>query len=285
MKEESARGSPELLTDIVSQRKARPVPVNFVPLQSETSAFHRVAHQPLGLVRQPTHGYVQPAGIAHTSKLVAAEESEKIPFSNVPGLVNATFITRIPADALLDDEKSNLGQNCGPLKFIYSNMETEQEKQPIMTSEGHGQGKNRENHIRGGELEKSTIDLPKLLEPKKELKDFKQWIPEPQVKTHENVERSERIMYLQNAKGKSQVQEETPVKHKLLMRSMSDYTGSPELKVFRSKEHVAKNAMAFQSTEAKISNGEITTVDTKVSVAQLRNAFLETANTRKKPEL
>ncbi|XP_066484116.1 supervillin isoform X2 [Tiliqua scincoides] len=285
VKEESARGSPELLTDTVSLKKARPVPVNFVPLQSETSAFHRVANQPLGLVRQPTHGYVQPAGIAHTATLVAAEEPERIPVRNVPGLVNANFITRFPADAILDDEKSYLGLNRGALKTDYSNPEAEQERQPVLPLESPRQGKSRESHIKGDEFEKSTIDQPKSVEPERELKHFKQWMPELQVKTHENVERSERVMYLQSAKGKAQVQEETPMKHKLLTRSMSDYTGSPKLKVFRSKEQVAKNSMAFQSTEAKISNGEITTVDTKVSVAQLRNAFLETANTRKKPEL
>lgn len=280
MKEESTHGSPELLTDTVSQRKGRPVPVNFVPLQSETSAFHRVANQPLGLVCQPTPGYVQPAGIARTATLVAAEELERIPISKTLGLENAKCITRFPDDAVLDDKKSYLGPNQGPLKLDYSRLE--QEKQPVMPSEDHRQGK-RESYTGGGEFEKSTIDPPKSLEP--ELKHLKLWMPEPQVKMHENVERSERVMYLQSAKGKPQVQEETPVKHKLLTRSMSDYTGSPKLKVFRSKEHTVKNAMAFQSTEAKIPNGEITMVDTKVSVAQLRNAFLETGNTRKKPEL
>uniref|UniRef100_A0A670J438 Supervillin n=1 Tax=Podarcis muralis TaxID=64176 RepID=A0A670J438_PODMU len=209
VKEESARSSPELPADTMTQRKFRPVPVNFVPLQSETSAFHRVANQPLGLACQPTHGYVQPAGIAHIAKQVAAEEPESSPVHNLPGNV----------------------------------------------------------------------------EPEKELERCMQWMPGPQAKTQENVERSERVVYLQSTKERVQAREETPVKHKLLTRSFSDYSGSPKLEVFKSKQHVAKNAMEFQSTEAKIPNGEIAMVDTKVSVAQLRNAFLETANACKKPEL
>uniref|UniRef100_A0A8D2LTF0 Supervillin n=1 Tax=Varanus komodoensis TaxID=61221 RepID=A0A8D2LTF0_VARKO len=250
VKEESARGSPELLPDTVSQRKIRPVPVNAMPLQSESSAFHRVASQPFSLVSQPTHGYVQPAGIAHTAKLVACEEPENNSVSSVPVPANATFMIRSLPDTMMEEEKSDLLEDPQSLKRDYTGS----------------------------------------LETQRELDCVKQWMPEPQVKTQENIERSERIVYLQRAKGKVQAQEENPAKHKLITRSLSDYSGSPKIELFRSKEHVAKNTMEFQSTEAKVPqaktpNGEITMVDTKVSVAQLRNAFLETANASKKPEL
>ncbi|XP_061442436.1 supervillin isoform X5 [Rhineura floridana] len=284
VKEESACASPELLTDTVTQRKIRPVPVNIVPLQSETSAFHRVANQPHGLVCQPTHGYVQPAGIAHTAKLVAPEEPETSPVFSLPVPASADFITRFPANTKMDDEKNDLRQNHGSSKLTYSSADAEQERQSVLPSEIHSQGMNRESHVRGDELEKRTVGKPKYLELEKELEHLKQWLPGPQVKTQENIERSETVMYLQSTKERFQAREETPVKHKLLTRSLSD-SGSSKLEVFQSKEHVAKNAVEFQSTEAKIPNGEIATVDTKVSVAQLRNAFLETANARKKPEL
>ncbi|XP_053215066.1 supervillin isoform X2 [Podarcis raffonei] len=279
VKEESARSSPELPADTMTQRKFRSVPVNFVPLQSETSAFHRVANQPLGLACQPTHGYVQPAGITHIAKPVAAEEPESSPIHNLPGPANVAFITRFPEDAKMDDERSDLHQNHGSSsKLTYSSLEAEKERQPTLTSENR-------RLSRGDEFEKLAIGQPRNVEPEKELERCIQWMPGPQAKTQENVERSERVVYLQSAKGKVQAREETPVKHKLLTRSFSDYSGSPKLEVFKSKEHVAKNAMEFQSTEAKIPNGEIAMVDTKVSVAQLRNAFLETANACKKPEL
>nr|XP_056713210.1 supervillin [Euleptes europaea] len=277
VKEESARGSPELLTDTVSLRKTRLVPVNFVPLQSETSAFHRVANQPLGLVRQPTHGYIQPAGVPHTAKLVVSEEPKSSPVNSFPLVVNARF----PTDAAVEGEKSNFQQNCSSSKFTVCSSEAEQERPPILPSEIRRQGKSRERHLEGGECQKPTVGKPKSLEPEQE--QIKQRVPGPPAKTRENVERSERVMYLQSAQGK--VREETPLKYKLLTRSMSDHTGSPKLEVFRAKEPIAKIAMEFQSAETKIPSGEIAMVDTKVSVAQLRNAFLETANASKKPEL
>ncbi|XP_048366505.1 supervillin isoform X3 [Sphaerodactylus townsendi] len=277
VKEESARGSPELLPDTVSQRKTRLVPVNFVPLQSETSAFHRVANQPLGLVHQPTHGYIQPAGVLHAAKLVVSEEPKSSPLSSFPLVAIAKF----PTDTAVDGEKNDLHQNYGSSKFAVCSLQAEQERPPILPSEIRRQGKSRERHFEGGEYQKLAIGKPKSLEPEQE--QFKPLMPGPSTKTWENVERSERVMYLQSAKGK--VREETPLKYKLLTRSMSDHTGSPKLEVFRNKEPIAKNAMEFQSTEAKIPNGEIAMVDTKVSVAQLRNAFLETAHASKRPEL
>ncbi|XP_062813794.1 supervillin isoform X31 [Anolis carolinensis] len=280
VKEENTRGSPELVTDNVSQRKIRPVPVNFVPLQSETSAFHRVSSQPLGLLCRPVHGYIQPAGIAHTAKLVASEERES---HFEPA--NANFLTRFPLDASVDSGKTDLPQVHEPLKFSYSSLENEQERQPILPSAIHRQGKSRESRTREGDAEILPVNKPKSMEPERDLERLKQRMPGTWKKTHESTERSEKVMYLQSAKGNVQVREEIPVRHKVLTRSLSDYTGSPKLEIFKSKEHVAKNEVEFRSTEGKIPNGEITMVDTKVSVAQLRNAFLETANASKKPEL
>ncbi|XP_042327221.1 supervillin isoform X9 [Sceloporus undulatus] len=285
VKEESTHGSPELLADTVSQRKIRPVPANFVPLQSETSAFHRVASQPLGLLCRPVHGYVQPAGIAHTAKLVASEERESHPVSSHPEPANTNFINRFPPDVSMDNGKTDLPQALEPTKLSYSTLETEQERQPVLPSGIHRQGKNRESKSREGDVENIQTGKPKSVEPDREIENLKQQIPGTLMKTGENNERSERVMYLQSTKGKVQAREEVPVKQKILTRSLSDYTGSPKLEVFKHKEHVAKNTMEFQSMEGKIPNGEITMVDTKVSVAQLRNAFLETANASKKPEL
>lgn len=282
MKDESAHGSPELLTDTMSQRKTRLVPVNFMPVQAETSAFHRVANQSVGLIRQPIRGYVQPAGVAHTVELVSTKEPGNSPISSPPMPTNANSVTRFPADSKLEDEKSDFHQNRGTSKLDYSCLETEQEKPPMLPSEIRRQEKSRECHFRESEFEKPTVGKPK---PERALERFEQWMPGSRPKNRENVERNGRVLYLQITKGNGQAQEETSVKHKLLTRSMSDSAGSPKMEIFKTKELFAKNMMEFQSTEAKIPNGEITVVDTKVSVAQLRNAFLETANGSKKPEL
>ncbi|KAM3822653.1 supervillin isoform 1-T1 [Vipera latastei] len=285
VKEESARGSLELLTDTMSQRKFLPVPVNVVPLQSETSAFHRVASKPFDLACQPAHGYIQPAGIAHTAQLVAPEEPERNPTSRIPIQANASFITRFPPDAMMDNEKCHLIQKYGSSKLDYSGLEAEKERQAVRPSELQRQMKSREAYCGEDGFKKDSIMKLKFVKVEKDLKSFKEWMPEPKMKIHENVEKTEKVMHLRSARGSVQAPEQITVKPKFLTRSLSDHTGSPKLEVFKSKEHVAKNIMQFQSIEGKIPNGEISVVDTKVSVAQLRNVFLETANAKKKPEL
>ncbi|XP_043365463.1 supervillin isoform X10 [Dermochelys coriacea] len=300
VKEESAHGSPELVTDPVSQKKSHPVPVDYMPLQSETSSFHRVANQTLSSVRQPIHGYIQPAGVAQTAKLMATEDPENISISSLLLPDNARVMTKSPPATALEKGKCNILQNYGS-KPDECPLGTEQflkNRKPILPSEVLRQGKSNEDYFRASEFDKATVPsslISKLKanpsELQKELECTKHLVPEPHFKTHENTERSETVMYIQSgsisrsAKAKGQAQEMSTMKHKLLTRSMSDYTGSPKPEALNSKETVTKKEMVFQSAEANVPNGEIGMVDTKVSVAQLRNAFLETINAHKKTEL
>uniref|UniRef100_A0A8C5F1P5 Supervillin n=1 Tax=Gopherus evgoodei TaxID=1825980 RepID=A0A8C5F1P5_9SAUR len=271
VKEESAHGSPELVTDPVSQKKSHPVPVDYMPLQSETSSFDRVASQTLSSVRQPIHGYIQPAGVAHTAKLMATEDPENISISSLLISDNANIKTKSPPASALEKEKSNILQNYGakPDEYPLGTEQLLKNRKPILQSEVLREGK---------KLQKG-------------LECTKHQVPEPQFKTRENTERSETVMYIQSgsishsAKAKGQAQEVSTIKHKVLTRSMSDFTGSPKPEALKSKETVTKKEMAFQSAEENVPNGETGMVDTKVSVAQLRNAFLETINVRKKTEL
>ncbi|XP_067398689.1 supervillin isoform X19 [Emydura macquarii macquarii] len=300
VKEESAHGSPELVTDTVSQKKSHPVPVDYMPLQSETSSFDRVANQTLSSVRQPIHGYIQPAGVAHTAKLMATEDPENISISSLLVLNNASIMTKSSTATALEKEKSNILQNYGskPDEYPLGTEQLLKSRKPILPSEALRQGKSNEDHFRASEFDKATVRSSLISKPKansselqKELEHTKHLVPESQFKIRENFERSETVMYIQrgsvshSAKAKGHVQEACTMKHKLLTRSMSDYTGSPEPEALKSKESVTKKEMAFQSAEANVPNGEIGMVDTKVSVAQLRNAFLETINAHKKTEL
>ncbi|XP_073190477.1 supervillin isoform X2 [Lepidochelys kempii] len=300
VKEESAHGSPELVTDPVSQKKSHPVPVDYMPLQSETSSFHRVATQTLSSVRQPIHGYIQPAGVAQTAKLMATEDPENISISSLLLPDNASIMTKSPPATALEKEKSNILQNYGskPDECPLGTEQLLKNRKPILPSEVLRQGKSNEDHFRASEFDKATVPsslISKLKanssELQKEQECTNHQVPEPHFKTHENTERSETVMYIQSgsisysAKAKGQAQEVSTMKHKLLTRSMSDYTGSPKPEALNSKETVTRKEMVFQSAEANVSNGEIGMVDTKVSVAQLRNAFLETINAHKKTEL
>ncbi|XP_074387708.1 supervillin isoform X5 [Zonotrichia albicollis] len=282
VKEESARGSPELATDTVSQRKSHPVPAHYMPLQTETSAFDRVLNQPVSSVRQPIHGYIQPAGIAHTAQLMAAEE----PANSPAGSLLPTDAKPPAAPASESEKKEAPGYGAKPAGE--DSLEGEQAskgRRPILPSEIRKQGKN-EGLFGGGELEtpvgsSSFASKPKVnSEVQRELECNKRQAPEQQFKTPENVERSEAVMYIQSGSVLQPDKAQAPVwkvstKHKVLTRSMSDYTVTTKLEPFKSKE----------SMEANPPNGEIGMVDTKVSVAQLRNVFLESANANKKTEL
>ncbi|NWQ71715.1 SVIL protein, partial [Neopipo cinnamomea] len=289
VKEESARGSPELVTDTVSQRKSHPVPAHYMPLQTETSAFDRVINQPISSIRQPIHGYIQPAGIAHTAQLMAAEEPANIPAGSLLPQDSVTLVTKSSAATASEGEKKEApGYGTKPDKE--DSLEGDQAskgRRPILPSEIRKQGKNHEGLFGGEELDtpmgsSSFASKPKVnSEVQRELECSKRQAPEQQFKPPENIERSEAVMYIQSgsvlqpAKAKAPVWKVSTTKHKVLTRSMSDYTVTPKLEAFKSKE----------SMEANPPNGEIGMVDTKVSVAQLRNVFLETANANKKTEL
>ncbi|XP_075778725.1 supervillin isoform X9 [Pelodiscus sinensis] len=300
VKEESVHGSPELVTDTVSQKKSHPVPVDYMPLQSETSAFNRVANQTFSSVRQQVYGCFQPAGVAHAAKLMATEDAKNISISSLLVPDNTGIMTKSPTATALEKEKSNILQNYGskPDEYPLGTEQLLKSRKPVLPPEVHRQGKSNEDHFTASEFDKSALSSAFISKPKansselqKALEFTKSQDPEPLFKTHEGTERSETVMYIQNgsvshsAKAKGESQEVSMMKHKLLTRSMSDYTGTPKSEALKSKESVTKKEMAFQSSEANVSNGEIGMVDTKVSVAQLRNAFLETVSAHKKTEL
>ncbi|KFZ56383.1 Supervillin, partial [Antrostomus carolinensis] len=285
VKEESARGSPEVVTDTVSQRKSHPMPAHYMPLQTETSAFDRVVNQTVSSVREPIHGYIQPAGIAHTAQLMATEEPANMSVGSLLLPDNVSLLTKAAAS----ESKKKEALAYGTKPDEEDSLEGEQAskgRRPILPSEIRKQGKNHEG-IFGGELDApvgSSSFASKLKvnsEVQRELECNKRQAPEQQFKTPENIERSEAVMYIQSGsvsqpdKAKAPVRKVSTAKHKVLTRSMSDYTVAPKLEAFKSQE----------SVEANAPNGEIGMVDTKVSVAQLRNVFLETANANKKTEL
>ncbi|KFP08556.1 Supervillin, partial [Calypte anna] len=287
VKEESVRGSPELVTDTVSHRKSHPVPAHYMPLQTETSAFDRVKNQPISSIHQPVHGYVQPAGLAHTAQVIAREEPANISVGSLLPDSGSLLTKPSAVPASESEKKETLGYGA---KFAEEDsLEGEQAskgRRPILPSEIRKQGKNHEG-LFGGELDAPvgsasfTSKLKVNSEVQRELECNKRQAAEQQFKTPENIERSEAMMYIQSGsvsqpdKAKAPVWKVSTAKHKVLTRSVSDYTVAPKLEGFKSKE----------SMEANAPNGDIGMVDTKVSVAQLRNVFLETANANKKTEL
>ncbi|NWI08991.1 SVIL protein, partial [Crypturellus soui] len=297
VKEESARGSPELASDTLSQRKSHPVPAHYLPLQTETSTFDRAVNQPISSVRQPIHGYIQPAGVAHTAQLMATEEPENTSVSSLL-LPDAAGLLSKPSAVAASQSEKREARDHGAKPDEENLLEGEQAskgRRPILPSEIRKQGKSQEG-LFGGDLDvpvgSSFTSKPKgNLEGQRELECLKRQVPEQQPKTPENIERSEAVMYIQSgavsqaAKVKGPTQKVSTAKHKVLTRSMSDYTVPFKLEAFKTKDFGTRKEAEFQSAEANAANGEIGMVDTKVSVAQLRNVFLETANANKKADL
>nr|XP_014343085.1 PREDICTED: supervillin isoform X6 [Latimeria chalumnae] len=300
LKEEGIRGSPELVTDVVSQRRAHQVPVHYASLQSETSAFDRVSNQQTRSVRHPFRGFIQPAGLVHGPTTIAVEEIGSGPISNRLLPFSASFTTKAQGTGETETERSVPMPHGLETKPDDHPPKTEwllKSRKAVLPSEVRKQEKTHEDSGRGGEEERPLICTTVLCKPNTNLSEFPQELdtvvqqPEFPCKTADNIERSEAVMYIQRvsvsnaARSKGQDQEASVAKHKLLTRSMSDYTGSSKLEDHRSKELITKKELEFQSAEASVPNGDFSLVDTRVSVAQLRNAYLETASASKKAEL
>ncbi|XP_072184880.1 supervillin isoform X4 [Excalfactoria chinensis] len=210
VKEESARGSPEPVTDSVSQRKSQPVPSHYMPLQTETSAFDRVLNQPVSAVRQPIHGYIQPAGVAHTAQLMATEEPENIFVGSRLLSDSVSPLTKSAAATAPESEKKEVlaygakpGEEESP-----EGEQASKGRRPILPSEIRKQGKSHEGLFGGEEPDAGAGSSSPESKPKvssdvqREQECKKKQAPEQQLKTPENVERSEAVMYIQSGESR-----------------------------------------------------------------------------------
>ncbi|XP_074123129.1 supervillin isoform X2 [Sminthopsis crassicaudata] len=299
VKEESARSSPENASDPLTQRKHQPASVYCMSLQSETSAFDRVMSKPVSSTRQPIHGYIQPAGHTHTAKLVASEKLESFCGSTQvePAAPDLTKFP-VPSATAEGGRDENLELHIYESDTKEDTFRTEAfGKIRKIYPEAHEQVKNDEESSESSNQRRPTVSSvitskqrSSALEPWQNLES--QAPPsEAQYQPPEKIGRNETVMYVQNrpvseaASSKHQKQEVSTMKHKLLTRSLSDHTGDPKPEVFKCMEIVSKKELPFQHAGDEVLPGEVGTVDTKVSVAQLRNAFLESARANKKSEL
>ncbi|XP_056656888.1 supervillin isoform X4 [Monodelphis domestica] len=300
VKEESARSSPECASDPLTQRRHQPASVHYMSLQSETSAFDRVTSKPVVSTRQPIHGYIQPASHAHTARLVASEKLESFSGSGQVEPTTSNF-TKFPRPSTPEEE----GERDENLELhIY-----ESDAKEDTTGRAEALEKSRKTYLESPEQVKNTEDpsgssnqrRPTIHSGKQRANTSELWQShesqaqpaEAQYQPPEKVGRSETVMYIQNrpasetAPSKHPKQEVSTMKHKLLTRSLSDHTGDPKPKpeIFKGMETDSKKDLEFQHARDEALPGEVGTVDTKVSVAQLRNAFLESVSANKKSEL
>ena len=104
MREESARSSPELASESLTQRRHQTAPGHYLAFQSENSAFDRVSGKVASSVRQPIRGYVQPAEPVHTITLVTSDTPESISEGSWVGPAPQT-VTKPPPSKVLEGER------------------------------------------------------------------------------------------------------------------------------------------------------------------------------------
>uniref|UniRef100_A0A4X2MDX9 Supervillin n=1 Tax=Vombatus ursinus TaxID=29139 RepID=A0A4X2MDX9_VOMUR len=299
VKEESARSSPECTSDSLPQRKHQPASVHCMSLQSETSAFDRVTSKPVTSTRQPIHGYIQRAGHAYTAKLVASEKLESFSGSSQAEPA-APDITKCPVPSATEEggKDENIELHIYESDTKEDTFRTEALGKSRKTYlEAHEQVKNGEDSSGSSNQRRPTVSSAitskqrtNALEPWQNLESQAQ-PSETQDQPPEQIGRSETVIYIQNPPAseatppKHRKQEVSTMKHKLFTRSLSDHTGDPKPEIFKCMETVSKKEPQFQHAGDEAQPGEVGTVDTKVSVAQLRNAFLESTSANKKSEL
>ncbi|XP_058525631.1 supervillin isoform X2 [Ochotona princeps] len=279
VKEESARRSPDVAPEALSQRRHQPVSVQYLSFQSEHSAFERVA----STGRRPLRGCVQPADPGHTAQLVALETPES---SSECSWVGATAqdTTRPPALKILEEERKGARHICE--SKAEEDMVKKSLKMPL-TLEDNRPGGSQEVLSGKEDSAEPVLGMMAMEHPWKDLQSLTS--PTAERQPPERPARSEVVLYVQSKPASQEAQlaghaNEAPArKHRVRTRSLSDFTGPAQL--LKGKDPAARRGPEPVSSKAEVPWAEASLLDTKVSVAQLRSMFLESASARQKPEL
>uniref|UniRef100_A0A8C6FVI0 Supervillin n=1 Tax=Moschus moschiferus TaxID=68415 RepID=A0A8C6FVI0_MOSMO len=283
VREESARSSPELASESLTQRRHQTTPGHYLAFQSENSAFDRVSGKVASSARQPIRGYVQPAEPVHTITLVTSDTPESISEGSWAGPAPQT-VTKPPPSKVLEGER----RDTPVLHTCESKAEDalfadalEKSRKTLAVLEDRGSGRSQESPPGTDDLSQPAVAIV-TAEPQKQSESLA-CPPTAQQQPTQRMGRSEMVMYVQSEAVSQGRRNEVPTrKHRVLTRSLSDYTGPPQLQALKAKAPAPKRDAESQTSKAEL---ELGLLDTKVSVAQLRNAFLESARASRKPEL
>lgn len=283
VKEESARSSPELTSESLTQRRQQPGPAHFLSIQSESSAFDRVTSKAVGSLR-PSRSCVLPADPVHAIKLVTMDTPESASECSwvepaTPNVIKSSTLKIIesgPRDAPILHVCESRTED------VLSPESPERSPKSLLASEDDRLVRGHEDYSGNDDLEKPTTHSI-TVEPEMEQ--------QVQPLSTQRTGRSEMVLYVQSgpvfqdATLTSHTKEASLKKRKVLARSLSDYTGPPRLQAPRHKDTAPKQELELQGSRAEGPGAEASMLDTRVSVAQLRNVFLQSARASKKPEL
>ncbi|XP_076795733.1 supervillin isoform X7 [Arvicanthis niloticus] len=283
VKEESARSSPELTSESLTQRRQQPAPAHFLSIQSESSAFDRVTSKAVSSLR-PSRSSVLPTDPVHAIKLVTMDTPESASESSWVGSATPKVIKSTTLKILEGGSR-----DAPVLHICESKSEDALSPEPLERSPKSHLTLEDDRLVRGHKDPSGNKDLDKAIirsidvEPEREL--------QAQHPPAQRPVRSEMLLYVQSGPASedatlsTHAKEASPKKRKVLARSLSDYTGPPQLQTLRHKDAAPKQELELQSSRAEGSGAEASMLDTRVSVAQLRNVFMESARASKKREL
>ncbi|XP_053428459.1 supervillin isoform X3 [Nycticebus coucang] len=287
VKEESARSSPELAPESLTQRRHQPAPAHYLSFQSEHSAFDSVPSKAASAARQPRRGYVQPADPGRATKLVTEETPENVSECGWVGSVSQDVIEpptlKIPEGERRESPVLHICESKAEEDVLFTEA-LEKGKKTLSALQGDGFARSHEDPSGKEDFGKPAASTV-TIERQKEVESVS-LPPQDQHQPTERTGRSQMVLYVQS-EPMSQDAKVTSHrrKHKVLTRSLSDYTGPPPPQASKLKVPTSKPELEPQSSKAEELPGDVGVPDTKVSVAQLRSMFLESANACKRPEL
>lgn len=282
VKEESARSSPELTPESLPQRRPQPGPAHFLSIQSESSTFDRVTSRVVSSLR-PSRSCVLPADPVHAIKLVTVGTPESASECSWVGPGTPNVIKSTTLKILEGESRDAPGLRiCEPKADVLPVDTLERSPKSHMTLEDDRLAKGHKGPSGNEDLDERTVHSI-TLEPERGR--------QVQHQPTQRVGRSEMTLYVQSgpasqhATSTSHTKEASSKKRKVMARSLSDYTGPLQFQAPRQKDPAPKQELELQNSQAEGPGAEPSMLDTRISVAQLRNMFLESARASKKPEL
>ncbi|XP_059765397.1 supervillin isoform X2 [Balaenoptera ricei] len=284
VREESTRSSPELAPEPLTQRRQQPAPGHHLAFQSENSAFARVSGKAASSARRPIHGYVQPADASHAITPAASDTPESASEYSWVGSASQT-VTKPPPSKVLEAERRDtpvlhICESKAEADALFSEA-LEKSRKTLLALEDRGPGRSQEDPSGTQDLGKpatSTVTSEAQKEPESLARP-------PAAQQHtERMGRSEMVVYVQSESVSQGHKKEVEAarKRRALTRSLSDYAGPPQLPAPQAKAPASRRDLEPQTSKAE---AEVGLLDTKVSVAQLRSVFLQSARASKRPEL
>lgn len=276
VKEESARSSPELTSESLPQRRQQPGPAHFLSIQSESSAFDRVTSRVVSSL-QPSRSCVLPPDPVHAIKMVTVGTPKSASECSWVGPGTPNVIKSTTLKILEGESRDAPGLRiCKPEADVFPADALEKSPKSLLTLEDDKGPSGNED------LDELTVHSI-TVEPERER--------QVQHQPTQRIGRSEMILYVQSgptsqdATSTSHTKEASSKKRKVMARSLSDYSGPLQFQVPKQKDPAPKQELELQSSQAEGPGAEPNMLDTRVSVAQLRNMFLESVRASKKPEL